>query len=340
MVVAVGAARMQPDCGRDGTFPEQLLGRFGVALLFLLSGLSLESSQLATSLSNTKLNGMVQLASFGLWPLAGWSIRTGLRMLRPVVPGLDLCLPPALADGILAMTALPTTVNMCVLLTGACGGNVAAALCNAVLGNALGVVITPALLLRWFAGTSSSSAPQWARVPLSSVLTKLSVKVVLPVAAGQVMRNTPPAKLLRERHPNLLKRTQEVILLGIVWNAFCTSFSNQLGLDARQLVSLLLFLPFLHLGSLLLFLTVFSPRSFLRLSRADAVAAAFCSSHKTLAFGLPLLRTVFDGHPQLASLCAPVLLIHPIQLLVGSLLVPKLQRYTSAESPLNATVSS
>ena len=46
----------------------------------------------------------------------------------------------------LVMSALPTTVNMCVALTQSAGGNVAAALANAVIGNLLGVVATPALL--------------------------------------------------------------------------------------------------------------------------------------------------------------------------------------------------
>jgi sodium/bile acid cotransporter 7 len=336
MVAAVGAAKFQPGWGRDGSLAGRWLGRYGVALLFLLSGVSLESAQIRGALSNAKLNALVQLASFGLWPAAGWAIRGGLNAMRPVVPWLGAWAPPALGDGILAMSSLPTTVNMCVLLTGAAGGNVAAALCNAVLGNALGVVVTPALLLRWFASAASSSssvaaAANYVRVPLASVLAKLSVKVVLPVAAGQALRNLPSAKALSEKHSKGLKRTQELILLAIVWNAFCTSFSNRLGLDARQLAFLLLFLPLLHLGSLLLFLAMFSSRRLLRLSRPDAVAAAVCASHKTLAFGLPLLRTVFDGHPQLASLCAPVLLVHPIQLLVGSLLVPRLREYASAE---------
>ena len=65
------------------------------------------------------------------------------------------------------------------------------------------------------------------------------------------------------------------------------------------------------------------------LTSCDAVAAAYCASHKTLAFGLPLIRTIFAGSPDLAYYCAPIMILHPLQLLVGSLAVPRLRAYLS-----------
>ena len=82
------------------------------------------------------------------------------------------------------MSCLPTTVNMCVVLTQSAGGSVASALFNAVLGNLLGIFATP-LLIFHFLGTSHIS------VPYLSVLKKLVVKVVVPVALGQLLRATP-----------------------------------------------------------------------------------------------------------------------------------------------------
>jgi len=66
----------------------------------------------------------------------------------------------------------------------------------------------------------------------------------------------------------------------------------------------------------------------MNVSPGEAVAAAFCSSHKTLAFGLPLIQTIFEGNPNLAAYCAPLMLIHPLQLVLGSLLVPYFKTYT------------
>ncbi len=33
----------------------------------------------------------------------------------------------------------------------------------------------------------------------------------------------------------------------------------------------------------------------LNFSNGDAIAATYCALHKTLAFGLPLLNTIFEG---------------------------------------------
>jgi sodium/bile acid cotransporter 7 len=53
---------------------------------------------------------------------------------------------------------------------------------------------------------------------------------------------------------------------------------------------------------------------------------------KTLAFGLPLVNTIFEGNANLAAYCAPLMIIHPLQLIVGSLLIPRLEKYTEEES--------
>ena len=47
---------------------------------------------------------------------------------------------------------------------------------------------------------------------------------------------------------------------------------------------------------------------------------------------MPLLKTIFDGSPSLALLCAPLLIYHPLQLVIGSALVPSLQRYAAEEA--------
>jgi solute carrier family 10 (sodium/bile acid cotransporter), member 7 len=61
----------------------------------------------------------------------------------------------------------------------------------------------------------------------------------------------------------------------------------------------------------------------------------FCASQKTLAFGLPLVNTVFEGSSNLASYCAPIMFIHPIQLIIGSLIVPRLEQYMAGDGDSN-----
>lgn len=114
-------------------------------------------------------------------------------------------------------------------------------------------------------------------------------------------------------------------MIGIVWNAFCNAFTKGLGLKVTHAIVLLTLLPLLHLSSIGALFSLFS--LFPSFSKEQVVAATLCASHKTLAFGLPLINTVFEGNPNLASYCAPIMIIHPTQLIIGSLLVPKFQSF-------------
>jgi sodium/bile acid cotransporter 7 len=126
------------------------------------------------------------------------------------------------------LCCLPTTINMCIILTSAAGGSgefliqtweslllswqrinlqlaapfsVATALCNTVISNLAGIFVTPALLLRFF-GKS-------IELPFLDLVQKLCSKVLLPVAVGQALRATP-MKEIYSKHTGFFKRFQEV----------------------------------------------------------------------------------------------------------------------------------
>ena len=93
---------------------------------------------------------------------------------------------------------------------------------------------------------------------------------------------------------------QQVVLLGIVWNAFSNAFTSGLGLEVKHAVSLLTLLPAVHIASLASIFSLFRSSVF-DFSTGEAIAATFCGAHKTLAFGLPLINTIFDGNPNLGK---------------------------------------
>lgn len=312
MASAVMFAKAFPSLGVNGGImrPELFIGKFGVTCIFLLSGISLELSELKSAIANVKLNFLVQAGSFLAWPFL-----VGVPLTNAIKKFLPNLLPKALVDGLLILTCLPTTVNMCVLLTGAAEGNVAASLANAVMGNMMGIFLTPALLMHFF-GTQ-------IELPFLNMVLKLSNKVLLPVAVGQVLRATP-VKEFYLKNKKAFKSVQEFILIGLVWNAFCNAFTKGLGIDFSHGVFLLGLLSSLHIGSFKLLMKFFSVKA-LNFSRENAIAATFCTSHKTLAFGLPLLNTIFEGNPNLAAYCAPIMFIHPLQLLLGSVFASKLK---------------
>ena len=119
-------------------------------------------------------------------------------------------------------------------------------------------------------------------------------------------------------------------MIGLVWNAFSNAFSKGLGIDLRHAVFLLFLLPVMHLGSMFALFHFFSSKA-LNLTKREVVAGMFCASHKTLAFGLPLVNTFFEGNPNLAAYCAPIMFIHPLQLALGSVLTGRLANYVADE---------
>ena len=292
--------------------PELLLNQYGVSYVFLLSGLSIQLSQIKEATYNMKLNTLVQFILFIIWPFC-----IGVPM--QYVGNQFASVSKPLIDGLLVLSCLPTTVNMCVILTSTAGGNVATALCNAVLSNLLGIVATPLLLFRFFGSDIS--------LPFYEMVVKLVNKVLLPVTLGQLLRaQVPSIRQWYYRNEKLLKRSQEVVLLGILWNAFCTAISSQLGVSFKDGITLLTILPVVHLVALAGTFVFFSLPA-LKFSRSEAVAAMFCASQKTLAFGLPIIQTIFEGNANLAMYSAPLMIVHPMQLMIGSILVPRLERY-------------
>ena len=156
--------------GKNGSVlrPELFIGKYGVTVIFLLSGLSLKLAELTNAAANLKLNSLIQLMTFGVWPfLVGVPLTKGLAMFAPTL------LSKPLLEGLLILTCLPTTINMCIILTSASGGNVATSLCNTVISNMAGIFLTPALLLRFF-GKS-------IELPFFELVSKLCNKVLLPV---------------------------------------------------------------------------------------------------------------------------------------------------------------
>jgi hypothetical protein len=171
MVVAVSFARSFPDMGRDGGLlrPELFIGEYGAASIFLISGLGLALADLTSAASNGRLNALIQSVTFVAWPFL-----VGLPLTRGLGRFLPRLLPGPLLDGVLVLTCLPTTINMAVLLTSTCRGNVATALCNTVISNLLGIFVTPALLFLFFGGAI-------IELPFFGLVGKLCKKVMLPV---------------------------------------------------------------------------------------------------------------------------------------------------------------
>ncbi len=97
-------------------------------------------------------------------------------------------------------------------------------------------------------------------------------------------------------------------------------------LGPSRLLSLLTVLITLHLFAVW---CIFHTFQFLGYTKEEVVAATFTASQKTMALGLPLTKVIFDGNPNLASYSVPLMMIGPLQLSLGSLMVPWFKAYIS-----------
>jgi sodium/bile acid cotransporter 7 len=237
---------------------------------------------------------VVQSCTFLLFPLLGLILVAPLR------------LPPGLEMGFFYLCALPSTVSSSVAMTAAARGNVAAALFNATLSSLLGVFLTPL-----WVGLKLKTTGQ--TLPLGDVLIDLAIWLVLPLVVGQVFRRW--LAVWAARHKKLINIADRLTILMLVYTSFCDSMLWGVW-SGKRINSVVCSL----IGSLILFWVVLGIVGFvcdwLGFSWPDRIAAVFCGSKKTLASGVPMAQLMFGGNPQLSLILLPIIVYHPMQLII------------------------
>ncbi|KAL6030133.1 hypothetical protein STEG23_015542, partial [Scotinomys teguina] len=167
-------------------------------------------------------------------------------------------------------------------------------------------------------GSSSS-------VPFTSIFSQLFMTVVVPLIIGQIVRRYIKDWLERKKPP--FGAVSSSVLLMIIYTTFCDTFSNpHIDLDKFSLVLILFIIVSIQLSFMLLTF-IFSTRNNSGFTPADTVAIIFCSTHKSLTLGIPMLKIVFAGHEHLSLISVPLLIYHPAQILLGSVLVPTIKSW-------------
>ena len=320
MLGGVAAASAAPWIGCTGgpLRPEFTVNKVAVRAMFLISGLNLPLGKLRDALTNYRANALIQAFIF---VVAGAAVAL---IFGPALNALGI-LTPRLVDGLVVLACLPTTIGSGVALTQAADGNVAVALFHAVFSNLAGIAITPALI---FAYLGANAGGVGGVGEASGAVAKLVSTVLVPVLAGMAIRAVPGVGDTLSSKPikGKLKLTSDLIILAIIYNTFCNTFKTGFGVATGEVTALGLVLA--------VFLVVYKAAVFLAaravgLSNKDVVAAVFMGSQKTLAFGLPLIKALFESSPDLVSFCLPALVYHPMQIALGSALVPRLREFVA-----------
>jgi solute carrier family 10 (sodium/bile acid cotransporter), member 7 len=322
--LAIGLAAALPDLGKKGGWirSEYSVKYGAVIVIFLLTGISLKTKVLVSAFSSLKTHLVIQAISFGVTPAIGF----GLAKLLSLSP-----LNSLLIDGIIICASMPTTVSTNVVFTKAAGGNEAVAVVNSVIGNVLGVFLSPALLLLYL-GRSSSA-------PYSKVFQDLGITVIAPLIVGQILQFLLPEPMKKLQQRVKFGVVSSFCILLLVWSTFCSTFSKDLSLDAGSVVSVVFFVQFMFLGfaALSFFLAWVAPlRKLWGFDRADTVAVVNCASTKTVALGIPLINVLYGHTSNAGILTIPLLVYHATQILVGGLLISHLKAWRDRDEDAHA----
>lgn len=312
MGLAVALAWLAPGPGaKGGSLHPELLNKLGVSLIFFLHGLTLSFAALRAGAQNWRLHLLVQACTFVLCPLLG------VLLLASVGRQLSV----ELRTGLFFLCALPSTVSSSVALTATAKGNVPAAVFNATLSSLLGVLLTP-LWLSVVLGAAGRA------LPIASVILDLCQWLVLPLLIGQLLR--PLFGAFATRHRARLSVLDRLTILLLVYTSFCDSVQDGVwhAGGSALLVSALASIAILAV----VMLSVWHTSRALGFAPADRIVALFCGSKKTLASGVPMARLIFGADPGLAIILLPIMIYHPLQLIVGGWLAGRFARTTSAQA--------
>ena len=279
-----------------------------------MAGLGLKTEELSNAFKQIKFNLFVQVFNFGIVSATVFGVS---RFLIEVG-----ALGEALADGMVVCASLPLTINMVCVLTKSAGGDEASAIFNAAFGNMLGVFLSPVLILGYLGVTGG--------VDLLDVFFKLCLRVVVPVVVGQLLQKfSKTVVAFVKQHKPKFKSLQQYTLVFIVYTVFCRTFESEAQSEIEDIFIMIacqFVLLTLLMGVAWIFLGLLFPKS-----PELRVMGLFGCTHKTVAMGVPLINAIYEDSPFVGQYTLPLLIWHPMQLLLGSFLVPRLVAFVERE---------
>ena len=314
IILSIGIARAYPPLGATYLAPEITATWIAVAIIFVLAGMGLKTEEFSKAFQRIYFNSYVQTFNFGLVSVTVFAVS---RLLRATS-----ILNKALADGMVICACLPMAINVVIVLTAATGGDEAAAIFNATFGNIVGIFLSPVLILLYLGTTGDIS--------LGDVFYKLTLRVVVPLIVGQLIQKF--SKRVQDffvKHKRRFKKVQEYCLVFIVYTVFCRTFEEDAGAGVRDTFLMILF-QFLLMVALMV-VAWYSLQFLFHDEPELRVMGLFGCVQKTVALGVPLISSIYEGDANEGLYTLPILIWHPMQLVLGSLLVPRLSRFIQEE---------
>ncbi len=289
-----------------------------IAVIFLVSGLSMPLPLLLQHAKSVKLHIVVQGFCFLITPTVFFAIVQGIVRTRN-----DIDFYVSL--GLVMVGTTSTTISSNIIMTRISGGDDSATLVEVALGNIAGIFISPALMqLFTLPGSGLENGRPTGNVQevYRRVMLHLGTSALAPLVIGQVIRYFIAKKL----DPVMLKykvtKVGPFMLLLLVWSTFSNAFAESAFADLSA--SSIILLVFLTLGlyamfTVMCFLVCRPPGLAPLFDRRITAAVCFCGPAKSQAIGFPLIQTLYTGLPpqQRAIVSVPLVLYQVEQLAVA-----------------------
>lgn len=306
----------------DSGLPIDLLRQAAASLLFFFNGMQLASLQRpACSRLLTKQVGLSLVGSFLFFPLMTYATFSLLHF------------PPTYWRGLLFLSLLPTTTNSCIAFCQMAGGPLLPPLLVAIIGNGSAILLLP-LLLPYALGIGAQADPLSFLHPFLLLMALL----LLPLWVGWVVARWHPISIRLSEQCDRLGR---LLLVYIIYTAYCTSFltlKNSQGQELELLFSLLSSLTLLLLLSLLLAALM---AWVWQVDRETRLIWLFTMPQKSVVVGVPLASLLMEagggigeGSANWSSLVLPLLLYNNVQNIVSTCLAYALSSSSDEQKKL------
>lgn len=313
IVLDMVLARIYPPLGAKYLYPQITASWIAITFIFVMAGMGIKTEEFKNAVQQLKFNIFVQVFNFGVVSGIVYGVSRALELANLISEDL--------ADGMVIASCMTMTLNTVVVFTKAAKGDEATAIFNTAFGSMVGIFLSPALILGYL-GVS-------ADVDLVSTFVKLALKVIFPLAVGQLLRFIPSIVNFCSKNQSLLKKLQTYCVVYIVYTIFCKTFANGTDSSLKDIAVMILFL--LLLFAMLTRLSWFLLRLFFPDQPELCVMGLFGCTQKTLGLGIPLLNAMYENHPKLGLYTLPLLVWYQMELVLGSFFIPRLAKFVDDE---------
>ncbi|OJJ97218.1 hypothetical protein ASPACDRAFT_53988 [Aspergillus aculeatus ATCC 16872] len=199
-----------------------------MALIFLISGLSVPREKLFRHLLNWRLHVLVQGFSFVVIPALMLAVVHIILVGDP-----HQHIDRAVLAGYVFLACIPTTIASNVVMTRSAGGDDAAALVEVIIANFLGPFVTAGWTIALLPADPAFDPWRGAAAGTGDlsdmyrdVFKQLGLAVLLPLVVGQLVRWTWPDRTAWVLLTFKLPKLSTACLLLLIWSTFSSCFAT------------------------------------------------------------------------------------------------------------------